>query len=176
MWLFHPTQSRRGRGRGVRIARSPGLPAVRRRAERFTLTQRRAGDGTERKENGEKTGHQVSQPAKEVGERQRALPGISAKGWEFGRARLLPSRHSGGRGSCRAGTREGEAPAEPALGRARLLPSRHSGGRGSCRAGSGGRGSCRAGTRLGRSLALPETPHLKTEEPGKVLSKRVKKK
>jgi hypothetical protein len=30
------------------------------------------GDGQERKANGEETGHQVSQPAKEAGERQNS--------------------------------------------------------------------------------------------------------
>jgi hypothetical protein len=34
---------------------------------------RRAVNGTERKANGEKTGHQVSPPAKEVAERQKSV-------------------------------------------------------------------------------------------------------
>jgi hypothetical protein len=37
------------------------------------LIEGRAGDGKERKANGEKTGHQVSQPAKEDAERQNPV-------------------------------------------------------------------------------------------------------
>jgi len=44
-----------------------------RKGKQDILVERRAGDGEERKAGGEKTGHQVSQSAKEIGERQNQV-------------------------------------------------------------------------------------------------------